>query len=217
MRRKPGTLPDPEAHAVRVAWWASFLTTVALIAILGIVRSAQAAPVPIGGAPLALITAPAETSADESADEEEEEEVDGEECEVDEDSEECEEDAATVDRSEACILRSASATVTVLQARSQVRLALRYTALSPALVNVEYSLRGRRGSLKIDGGNHRFSRRGVFRDTETLSEAEMAKVEAATEFDVRLHAANTPRYCRPLFDRDLKARHAASAGPVWTD
>jgi hypothetical protein len=214
MRRKPGALPDPESHAIRVAWWASFLATIALIAILGIVRSAQAAPVPIGGAALALVMAPTETSADSSADEEE---VDGEECEVEEDSEECEEDAATVDRSEACILRSASATVTVLQARNQVRLALRYTALSPALVSVEYSLRGRRGRLKMGEDSRRFSRRGVFHDTETLSEAEMAKVEAATEFDVRLHAANTPRYCRPLFDRDLKARHAALAGPIWTD
>ena len=36
MRRKPGPLLDHDAHIARLAWWAAFLATLALIAILGI-------------------------------------------------------------------------------------------------------------------------------------------------------------------------------------
>jgi hypothetical protein len=161
--------------------------------------------------PLALDTA-------EEDEELEAEELEFDECLEEEDEEECEEriEAGTGD-DEACVLRSASATVTVLKAHDRVRLALRYTTFSPAVVGIQYSLRGHRGALKMGSDSHRFSRRGVFRDTETLTAAEMDRVNAATEFDVRVQAVNAPRYCHGLFDRDLKARHAASAGPVWTD
>jgi hypothetical protein len=216
VRRKPGTFPnqDPHSHAVRVAWWASFLATIALVALLSFVRSAQAADLPVLAEPLSGQASPLEAAAEES-DANGEEEVEGEGCEA-EDEGECEEEARSGQASEACLVKSASARVTVLEARDEVRLALRYTASSPALVSVEYGLRGGRGTLKMAGARSRFSRDGVFRDTETLGRPAMAKVNAATEFEVRLHAVNTPRSCHRLLDRDLTARHASSSGPVWT-
>ncbi len=45
----------------------------------------------------------------------------------------------------------------------------------------------------------------------------MAKVKAATEFDVRLRAVNTPGYCRQLFDRELTSKRPGRGGLTWTD
>src|SRR4029077_19925430 len=70
MRRKPEAFPNHDSHAVRLAWWASFFATIAVIAILGIVRSAQAEPAPLGGAALALAPSSFETSADDESAEE---------------------------------------------------------------------------------------------------------------------------------------------------
>jgi hypothetical protein len=218
MRRKPGALTEHESHVIRIAWWVSFLATIAIVAILGMVRSAQAATLPVGDPTGTLAALPFETAAEAEDEDDEsgeaEEEREAEEC--DEDGEECDEEVAA-EESDSCILRTASAKVSVLKAHDKVRLALHYTAFSPAVISIEYGLRGSRGALRMDGESRRFSRSGVFRDTETLSEAEMAKVSAAREFDVRLHAVNTPRYCHKLFDRELTARHVSAGRVVWTD
>lgn len=218
MRRKPGTLPDPESHTIRLAWWASFFATIAVIAILGAVRSAQASIVP-GGGPIGAL-APLAFASTEEDEELEEEELEFEECLEEEGEAECEKRigvGGAGEGAEGCVLRSASATVSVLKNEDRVRLTIRYTTFSPAVVSVQYRLRGHRGTLRMGTDSHRFSRRGVFRDTEKLNEAEMTRVNAATEFDVSVHAVNAPRYCRGRFDRDLTAHHTAPSGPVWTD
>jgi ribosomal protein L12E/L44/L45/RPP1/RPP2 len=205
MRRTPLA-----ARTIRLAWCVSFLATLAVVALLGLVRSAQAAT--LADPLLSAVTFPAPPEADEEAEAADEEE--GEGCEAAD--EECgEETAEEIDDS--CLLESAEATVLVLPGRDKVKLTLRYTAFSPALVDVRYSLRGGKGRLKMGGDSRRFGHRGVFRETEELSEAEMAKTRAATEFDVGAHAVNTPGYCRERFERRLTARHASHGGLLWTD
>jgi hypothetical protein len=215
MRRKPVPLAARESHAIRFAWWVSFLATIALIALLGLARSAQAAS--LADPLLAAVTFPAAPDEEveaEAADEEESEEV--EVCEVEEEDEECEEQTEE-EVDDSCVLKSAEATVLVLPNQDKLKLTLRYTTFSPAVVNVRYSLRGGKGRLKMSGESRRFGHRGVFRETEELTEAEMTKTRAATEFEVDARAVNTPSYCRGLFDRRLTARHAAHGGLIWTD
>jgi hypothetical protein len=213
MRRR-STLTEHEAHLARLAWWAAFLFTIAAIAVLGMVRSAQAAILtldPGSSTPLAV----------ESADDEGEEPEAGEVEECEEEDEEADECAVAANAGEAsvpnqCRLRSASATVSVLAKSDRVRLALRYTTVSPAAVSVEYALRGGRGALKTGEDVRHFSREGVFRDSETLSDTEMIKARAATKFEVRVHAVNSPRHCHRLFDQELTVKHAAHGALIWT-
>jgi hypothetical protein len=211
MRQKPGALPEQGAHAVRLAWWVSFFVTIALVAILGLARSAQAGAPPAG---------PPAAGATNPADQVEESEEEGEELETceeaEEEGEECAEEAAR-EAPEACLLRSAEATVSVVPADDAITVAVRYTTFSPATVNVRYSLHGGEGSLNVGGDNRRFSHKGVFRETEKLSPTEMAKAEAATEFDVRVHAVNAPGFCNRLFDRELTVRHSAHGRSSWTE
>lgn len=216
--RAKHTLSERESHAVRFAWWASFFATVALIAILGLARSAQAAETPLSGA---LVTAPSASHETEAA-EEAEGEGEEEELEACEEAEEAGEECEVRSRSaeevpDACVLSSAEATASLLPAHDQVQVTLRYTALATAVVSIRYSLRGAKGAVKMGSASHRFSRRGVFRETEKLSEAEMAKARAATEFDVRLDVVNSPQYCRGLFDSRLTARHSTHGRSSWTD
>jgi hypothetical protein len=58
MRRKRGSLPDHEAHVARLAWWAAFLATIALVAILSMARSAQASRLPVAADPGSAPAAP---------------------------------------------------------------------------------------------------------------------------------------------------------------
>ena len=51
MRRRVTAASREEATAVRFAWWAAFLATLTLIAVLGIAKSAQALTVPPTGVP----------------------------------------------------------------------------------------------------------------------------------------------------------------------
>jgi hypothetical protein len=214
MRRKPVPLAARHSHTIRFAWWVSFLATLALVALLGLARSAQAETVadPLLSA-LVLPTAPEEDEEAETAEEDGEEVV---ECETDEDEDECAEEAEE-DSGEECILKSAEATVLVLPDQDRVRLTLRYTTFSPAVVSVRFGLRGGKGRLKMGGDSRRFGHQGVFRETEKLTDAEMAKTRAATEFEVDAHAVNAPGYCRRLFERKLTARHASHGAIAWTD
>jgi hypothetical protein len=214
MRRKPVPLAARESHTLRFAWWVSFLATLVLIALLGLARSAQAETVadPL----LSAVVLPTAPEAEEEAETAEEDGEEVEECEVEEDEDECAEEAEE-ETGEECILKSAEATVLVLPDRDKVKLTLRYTTFSPAVVSVRYGLRGGKGRLKMGGDSRRFGHRGVFRETEKLSEAEMAKTKAATEFEVGAYAVNAPGYCHQLFDRKLTARHASHGTIAWTD
>ena len=219
MRRKPG-LVRPEAHAARIAWWASFLATLTLIAILGLARSAQALTLPpageiLPGSNAAAPAAPEEEEAEEEAEASEEGEFEVEECESDDAAEqaECEEEAAGEAPRE-CLLSSATATVSA--GHDRVRLRLRYTAASPVAVAVDYGLHGAKGSLFLGSEKKRVKTSGVLRLNKQLGEAQMAKVLAARSFTVRLRVPGTPGYCRSFFDRQLDVRHATPSGLSWS-
>jgi hypothetical protein len=218
MRRKAVPLAARESHAIRLAWLVSFLATVALVAILGFARSAQAASVQLPGPLFSAAAQPFAGEEEEVEEEAEEEDVETlEECEeAGEDSEECEQRIKD-EPSDGCLLRSAEATVLLLPARDRVQLTVRYAASSPAVVSLRYGLRGHRGTLGMGAESPRLGRKGVLRKTEKLSDGEMAKARAATEFDVHLYAFNTPGYCRKLFNRRLTSRHAAHGSISWSD
>jgi hypothetical protein len=217
MRRKPG-LASPDAHAARIAWWASFLATVVLIAILGLARSAQALTLPAGaeaGPLTAAATAPPVEEDEEEAEAGEDEELEGEECEAEDESEveECEEEGAA-EAPQECLLSSADATVST--SSDKVRLRLRVTTILPTAVAVDYGLHGAKGSLYLGGEKKRVVAKGVLLLTKRLSDAQMTKVLAAKNFTVRFRVPAAPAYCRAFFDRRLDVRRATPSGLSWS-
>jgi hypothetical protein len=112
-----------------------------------------------------------------------------------------------------CRLSAAEATVTAVPGQNEVRLTVRYRTVQPSSVAVELRLRGARGPLDLGVESARFGRTGTLHVTKELSEAEMERAAAAKEFTVGIHAVNSPRFCRGLFERHLTAHQ----GSRWTD
>ncbi len=222
MKRRRDTTDVEEAQQIRLAWWASFFATVALIAILGLARSAQAVTLPVGdqGPTAAAVFAPED---EEEFEAEDEEEFASEECEFEADEEaeeECEAEAEAEEEDEApreCVLASAGATVTADTRGKKVRLAIRYTAYSRGALDVSYFLRGRKGPLSLGADHVRLGSRGVIRETATLTPAQMSKALAAKSFTIQLRPARAPHYCNRLLDRHLTVRHNASGRLTWSD
>jgi hypothetical protein len=214
MRRRPPTLA-PEDAAVRFAWWAAFLATLTLIAVLGIAKSAQALTVPPAGAP-GVVVAPAPDLEDEAEDEVEVSEEDFEaEEECEEGEEECEDEAGPGEAPRECLLTRAQATVLTAANKDKVRLQIRYTTSTPTTVAIAYGLHGSKGSLYLGGEKKRFAKQGVLRLTKTLTEAQMAKATAAKGYTVRLRVPAAPAYCQSFFDYQLDVRQATPSGLAW--
>jgi hypothetical protein len=114
-----------------------------------------------------------------------------------------------------CLIRTVSARVLALTKRDRVSLVLGYTSFSPADVTVDYRLKGSKGALNLGRTTHHFSRQGVFRLTEKLSESQMAKVEAAKDFAVRIRIPSAPGYCRSFFTHHLNVKRKAPGQVVW--
>jgi hypothetical protein len=220
MRRKTASFDHHHPHsATRIAWWVSFLVTLALVFALGLAKSAQALTLPAGAGPVVAVVLPdAEEETEEGDEAGSEEGWEFEECELgeDEEVETCEEGEGEEGTPPECLLSSAEATVSASPAHDTVRLAVRYTARTSAAVKIDFELRGRRGALSLGADQKRFSRAGVFRQTERLSEAQMAKVVAAKSFTVELQAVNTPRYCHRYFDRSLTVRRSNGGALTWS-
>lgn len=214
MRRRPAhRLVPEESHASRIAWWAAFVATVVLIALLNFVRSAEAstgagAPRP---APV-LLTAEPEEEAEEGESEGEEEAA--EECEeVAEGEIEC----VSVEPGEsaplACKLTRARASA-VITPHGKLRLTIHYAAATPVTVAVDSVLRGTRGSLAVDGERRRFAGSGSFHETELLGPGQLTKAMAARTLMVAVRPLGAPRYCHTYFDQRLSAKRAGAHGPV---
>lgn len=216
MRRKPAEIRSEDAHVARLAWWGAFVLTLTLIVGLGFVRSAQAATLPL---PTLQVPGIVEGD-DEEADDEGEEEVEVEECEVaDEEGEEeeCEGDEVESGPPPACFLESDDAAVSADLVHDRLRLALRYTAGKSAAVDVDYFLRGGKGPLNLDGDQKHFGRSGVFRLTQTLTDAQAKKVAAAKSFTVTVDPVNAPPSCGEFLDQHLTVKRGAPGGAMWTD
>ncbi len=212
MKRKRGRAEFEETQLLRFAWWASFFATIALLAIVGFARSAQAMTVPPHPTAALVVT----------ADEEEEAEDEYSECEFAEEEEEEEEECEAEAEEEAeapreCVLSSAGATVTAATNSDKIRLVIRYTAYTPGSIQVAYWLRGAKGPLSLGSAQNHLGTQGVIRDTETLSPAQMTKALAAKSFTIQLRPAHAPRHCDHLLDRHLTVRHNASGRLTWSD
>ena len=221
MKRKLGITDSEDPRAIRLAWWAAFLATLALIAALGFARSAQALTLPGSVGPAVLAVAAAEDEGeDESGTEDEGEEgSEAEECEAGED-EEAEEECEAGEDEEVpveCVFSSASASVSASAASDTVRLAIHYTAFSPGSVEIIYWLRGTKGPLSLGRDRVHIGRKGVLRETEKLSAAQMTKALAARSFTVELRPAHAPRYCHGLLDRHLTIRLGSASRRTWSD
>ncbi len=212
MRRKPIAAFGDEAHAARIAWWVSFLATLALIALLGFAKSAQALTVPGDPALPPVLAAPADEEESEAA-ASEGEEIEAEECEEEEVGE-CEEESG-IEAPAECLLSTVEPTIFASGNRNKVRLQIRYTTTSPTAVAVDYGLHGAKGSLYLGGEKRRFGTKGVLRLNHSLTEAQMAKVMAARDFTVRLRVPAAPGWCRAYFDRHLDVRRATPRGLTW--
>ena len=141
-----------------------------------------------------------ETGDDEEAEDESE---DGEDpviaalkaCEGAEDEELCEERVVEEAEAEECLLEDADASVKASPGNGKVRLTVRYRSLEPTAVSVDARLRGGKGGLHLGSDRASFHRSGVFHDTFTLGERQMARALAAKQFAVDLQPVGTPGHC----------------------
>lgn len=213
MRRKHATAASQEAQEIRFAWGVAFFATVALVAILGLARSAQALPLSVAGAPSSAAerTPPPDEEFEDEAETSEEDEFEDEFCEEDE---ECGEDEGRGGAPPDCLLTSADPTVSA--SHDKVRLAVHYTTFSPTPVAVEYGLHGSKGSLFLGTDKKRFGASGTLHLSKHLTDAEMTKVMAAKSFTVRLRVAAAPGYCSSFFDHQLKVKRATPSGLAWS-
>lgn len=172
----------------------SLLLTLLLLSVLLGAASAQATPLPLPNhsQPLA---AEDDEEGEEEADEAEEE---PEECVVEdeEDAQLCAEIAEEErEAEEQCVLDSAKAAVTVNPGKRRLRLSVHYKALKPVAVDVETSLQGPKGAMRLRTEHARFRRSGVYRETFALPEKQLKKALAAREFAVELHVVDAPASC----------------------
>jgi hypothetical protein len=150
------------------------------------------------------------------------EEEAAEECEA---GEELEDEEGEVEECEAatsegappreCVLRTARARLFVYADHEKVRLVVRYTAYAPTEVDVAYRVSSAKGSAKLGEARAHFAKHGLFRATEKLGKAEMAKVHAAKHFTVQLDVPAAPSFCRRYQTRHLTARRAVHGQAVW--
>lgn len=219
---------EPRPRTVRFASLVAFLATVAVLAALGMARSAQALtpPAAIGARDGVALLPPDEPEAEAESVAEGEEGESGE-CETGELSEAEAEEEGEVEEEECggsgpglappqCLLTSAVATVSASKS-DKVRLAIRYTAVSPVTVEIDYWLRGSKGPLTMAGEKEHFGTSGVYRETAKLTDSQMTKVRAAKSFTIRLRPQGAPSYCRPFQDSHLTTKHADHGELTWLD
>lgn len=172
------------------------LLVILLLSLLGTAVPAQAALLP-EPAPVTSLLAPEEDEAEAEQSEAEDEAGDeGESCESDEgesEEESCEEEpgADRKGNDEGCLLKSASAAVSVNPGRRRLRLTVHYRTWKPASVSVEAVLRGVKGAVYLGTSHARFRRSGVYRDTFELAEKQTKRALAAREVSVDLQVVNT--------------------------
>jgi hypothetical protein len=205
----PSTPAQAEsARLARVAWLLSFAVTVAVIAGLLLIKSAQAAAAPsptLGGVVL----------IDDA--EEEDEGFEFEEFDEGEEEDEFEEDPEGRPGSEPpeeCGLRTARGAVVADESRSALSTQVSYTSFEPVKVAIELQLNGR-GSLTLWRDHKRLGQSGVVHASERLGKGQLAKVMAARNFTLTIKVLDAPRYCSRYSDRHLKSRRAVGDQVTW--
>jgi hypothetical protein len=206
-----------------LAWLGAAAAAVLLLAGLGCARAAAAQPLPPAGSTPLLGHDDFEEEGDEAEGEEGEEGEEAWECESDDEAaeERCEEEAeqreAEEEEAEECRIEGASATVSALPARDQLRLTVHYTTFQPSAVAVDLQLRSGKGGLDLGTETVRFAHSGSIHSSRTLSDRQLARALAAREFIVGLVAVNTPRFCQGRSDLHLTSRSSAGSSLQWSD
>ncbi len=220
-RLAPHRLGPGHAPSNRLAWWAAFLITIGLIAVLNAIR-ADAATLPVHGPSLSL------AANLESEEEEEEEEAEFGEEELEEgafgeaecggledeclEAEELEEEWPPPE----CLLSETRASVSAFQSSRRVVLTVGFATRAPVRVAIAYWLRGPHGAMRVGAKRRRLAARGSFRETKRLSSRRMARALGARSWTVTIDPLGTPGYCRGIFDLRLGPRRASAHGPVWS-
>ncbi|HST70669.1 MAG TPA: hypothetical protein VLI94_13560 [Solirubrobacterales bacterium] len=171
------------------------LLALLLLSVLLGAASAQASLLPVPAPVQPFVTVDEEEAEEDEAEEDEEEF-----CTLEEEEEElCEEEPAPKGKDKAegeeCLLKSAKAAITANPGKQRLRLTVHYRTLKPTTVNVEASLQGPKGTVRLGSEHARFRRSGVYRDTFSLPEKQAKKALAAREFLVELHVVNAPSSC----------------------
>lgn len=172
---------------------------------------------PAASAPAATTPQAAATSVEEAEIEAEEEfeEEENEESEAEEEDEEFGTEGPLL-FPDACLLHSAEAEVTASANHDMVGLTIHYTATTPTNVTVDYWLKGSRGSLHLDQAKRHFASRGVFRDSEHLSDRAMTKVRAAHTFVVQLGIPAAPAFCGHYATERLAVKRSTGGQATWS-
>jgi hypothetical protein len=151
----------------------------------------------------------------EEGDEEGEEESEREEAE-----EEAEEEFGTTGAAvlpDECLLRSAEPSVVAQLHSGTLRLALQYTARTPTRVDVDYWLKGGKGSLQLGSVSRHLERQGTLHLTDHLDEHEAAKVRAARAFIVDLDLPAAPPSCEKYLTLRLTAKDLDRSRATWSE
>jgi hypothetical protein len=117
----------------------------------------------------------------------------------------------TIDLPKACVLRVARARVFAYTKQHKVRLVIHYTSYRPANVTVSYRLAG----TALGSASANFSRAGVFRLPENLSDKQVGKVAAAKRFLVHFEIPKTPSSCGRYYTKQLTIPQKVSGQTVW--
>jgi hypothetical protein len=194
----------------------SLLLVLSILALLGAALPAQANLLAQPAEVVPLI-AP-EDEADEAGEPADEEDGEVEEACEPEDVELCvgeDEEPRGKGKAEedGCLLKGASATVSVNPGKQRLRLSVHYRTWKPASVSVEAVLRGVKGAVYLGTSHTRFRRSGVYRDTFELAEKQTKKALAAREVSVDVQVVNSPPACGlHLSEAVHRPKHQLRAG-----
>jgi hypothetical protein len=152
--------------------------------------------------------------------EESDEEGDEDEWELEEVEEEGEEEfgtAATTLLPPECLLRTAEPSVVAQLGGGTLRLTLHYSARTPTKVDIDYWLKGGRGTLQLGSATRRVERQGALHLTHRLDEREAAKVRAARIFIVDLDVPAAPSGCERYLTLHLGAKDLDRSRATWSE
>jgi hypothetical protein len=153
--------------------------------------------------------------------EEEEESEEGLEEEEEEEGEEEEEEReefaarATGPLPPECLLHTAEPSIVTELSQGRLRLSLHYTTSTPTRVDVDYWLKGGKGSLHLGSASRHFGSQGTLHLTRHLDEREIAKVRAARVFIVDLDVPVAPSSCDRYLTLRLGAKDPHRARVTW--
>lgn len=190
----------------------TFAQALAAIALLAVAMAPLAAPV-VAPEPA---HADVDFAAEETSEEVEEGEWEEEEAEEEAEEEEFGTKSATLLPAE-CLLRSVEPAVVARLNSGTLRLTLHYATSTPTRADVDYWLKGGKGSLQLGSATRRLGRQGTLHLNDHLDEREAAKVRAARTFIVDLDLPAAPAGCDKYLTLRLDAKDLDRSRATWSE